>query len=121
MAVQAIMLDIITEDQTTINAIVAQVPLIGDSRLISDTKEHQATTIVAHNEFIEGGPSIQHLMATFRCNTEEDQSQIIENIIQSVMDNIANVGTGSKIKLHLCFHDETPPKGCEEQIMYEVQ
>lgn len=120
MSVQAVMIDIITEDQTTIAAISAEVPLIGDPRLISDTKEHQAPTIAIYPDF-EGEGETQHLIATFRCIIEEDQAQLTENIIQAVMDNIANIGAGSKVKLHLCFHDEETPRGCEEQIMYEVQ
>ena len=121
MSVQAVMVDIITDDPTTIAAISAQIPLIGDPRLIADSREHQAPTIVSYPDFEGTGPAIQHLLATFRCTTEEDQAQLTENIIQCVMDNIANVGAGSKVKLHLCFHDETPPKGCQEQIIYEVQ
>lgn len=123
MSVQAIMIDIITEDQATINAIVAEVPLVGDARLISDTKEHQAPTIVQHPDFEGVGEDIQHLVATFRCITEADQAQITENIIGVLMGNITNgnIKVGSKIKLHLCFHDEVPSSGCEEQIMYEVR
>lgn len=117
MSIQAIMLDIITTDEATVQAIVAAVPLIGDSRLWETNSEHQAPTIIP--DFID--PTKQRLMATFRCKTEVDQAQITENIIQVIMDNISNIGLGSKVKLHLCFHDESPPKGCEEQIMYEVQ
>jgi len=120
MSVQAIMIDIITTDQATIQAISAEVPLIGDPRLLSDTKEHQAPTVVTYDDFEDGRGDEQHLLATFRCTTEEDQAHITQNIIQAVMDNITNVAGGSKVKLHLCFHDEVPAKGCQEQIMYEV-
>lgn len=120
MSVQAVMIDIITEDQATIQAINAEIPLIGDGRLIADIREHQAPRLVEYNDF-GGGVNTKHLTATFRCITEEDQAQISENIIQVVLDNLGKLGAGtSSVKLHLCFHDEPTPKRCEEQIIYEV-
>lgn len=116
---QAIMITIICIHQPAIDVIVAQIPLQHDPRIWPN--EYQpATVVLSPADPVFGTQERQILTATFRCHDDIDQAAIAEALIQAVLNNAPVVLGGSSIKLHTCYHDEIPPRGCEETILYEV-
>ena len=99
---------IVCNDQTIIDAIKAKVPAKLDSKVWSDGYDF--------DESVDDGN--KQLRAMVRFNLDTDR-QVAWTWIRDKAEQVkADLLAGSYVRLHTCYHDETPQKGCVETLIW---
>ena len=94
---------LVTNNNAVINAVMDQVPTKLDSRVWADRYDLSTGPDIEGNNYI-------HIMVRF--NQDADRS-VVWNWMKGKKDQVINkILPGSYIRLHNCFHDETPVKDC---------
>lgn len=109
MSVYSLDIHLITNNTTIINAVSAAVPAKLDARMWAD----EYTLGTGTNE---DGDNFINIMVRFN---EDAERTTVWNWMKSKRDQVVGqLLTGSFIRLHTCYHDETPVKGCVETNLW---
>lgn len=95
-----------TNNQGIRNAVKQLVPSIEDSRVWNGQYDYKETE--------EEGVAVFSCMVRF--NTKADRDGVT-NSVRGLAGVIHNLESGSFVREHKCYHDETPTKGCEEETI----
>lgn len=101
---------IISNNQGTLDGIMAALPGKDDSRVWSE--QYNLTQSVDEN-----GDNVISGMIRFK--EDQDRADVMA-VAESVEGMFALCEPGSYLRLHTCYHDEDPPKPCEITVLYEV-
>ena len=103
-------LRLIAKDRLTFEGIQIYVPSKTDNR-VWDVEYN-------NNIVIDEFTGLPVLTAQVRFHNDVDRTDV-ENAISSLQTIFNGLEVGSKIQLHICRHDEKPPR-CEVETIYEV-
>ena len=104
-------LRIICNDKTTLTEIIAALPDADDARVWAE----QFDALIQSVD--ENGDTVLSGMIRFNENVDRiDAGDAVKNV--AGMFSLCE--PGSYLRLHACYHDETPPKKCEVTTLYEV-
>jgi len=102
---------IISNDQDTLDGIMAALPGRDDLRVWAEQYEAPTQSVD------ENGDSV--LVGMIRFNEDQDRADVAE-AAEAVGGMFALCEPGSYLRLHTCHHDEDPPKPCKITTLYEV-
>ena len=104
-------LRIISNDQATRDAILASLPSGDDSRVWAEGFDALTESKDDNGDAVLSG------MIRFNESADRDT---IENEVKDAQGMFSLCEPGSYLRLHICHHDEDPPKPCEVTTLYEV-
>jgi len=102
---------IVSNEQDTLDGIMAALPGEDDLRVWSE--QYEAPTLSVD----ENGDNV--LSGMIRFNEDQDRADVAE-AAEAIEGMFALCEPGSYLRLHTCYHDETPAKPCEVTVLYEV-
>ncbi len=112
MAKYSLDLYVISNDQTTLDDVLAALPGPDDPTVWPD---EYAAPVQGVNESGD-----KTLSGVIRFNADTDRAAV-EDAVKNVAGVFSDCEPGSYLRLHICHHDEIPPKPCEVTTLYEVK
>jgi len=104
-------LRIVSNNQDTLDGIMAALPGADDSRVWSEQYETLTRSVDENGDNVISG--------MIRFNEDQDRADVAE-AAEAVEGMFYLCEPGSYLRLHTCYHDETPAKPCEVTVLYEV-
>jgi len=116
MAVYSLDLNLRHDAPEPITAVLAALPARTASALWAPG--YEVGTVGPSDPRMDGFTGyVGHAMVRFNDGVSREAALDTITGLSGVLDGFT---IGTTISLHTCFHDETPPRGCEVEVRYEV-